>query len=286
MIRLVILCTATMLVAIGLGACSPLRAIDILTPTSTYQLTPGEAYGGDPRQRLDVYLPSNAHTPAPVVVFFYGGGWDTGARSQYRFVGEALAEKGIVTVIADYRLSPAYKYPVFVQDSAAAVAWTKSHIAAFGGDPQQIFVMGHSAGAYNAAMVALDPRWLKEVGLTPAAIKGWIGLAGPYDFLPIVDEDVKIAFDFPGTPPDSQPIAHATKLSPPALLMAGSADDVVDHQRSTVHLARLLQEQGVTVELEIVQGVGHAMMVGAFAKLLRGRAPVLDRVSSFVKREP
>ena len=118
-----------------------------------------------------------------MVVFFYGGSWNSGSRDDYGFVGEALASRGIVVVIADYRLYPQVRYPAFLQDNAHAVAWTYQHIAEHGGDPHQLYVMGHSSGAYNASMLALDPRWLKAVNLSPTMLKGWIGLAGPYDFL-------------------------------------------------------------------------------------------------------
>ncbi len=267
----------------GLAACSPLRAINVLTPGDTYTLEEGVAYGALPRQRLDVYTPLQMRGPAPVVVFFYGGSWTGGSRADYKFVGEALAARGIVAVIADYRLSPEVVYPAFVQDSAAAVAWAVRSIAARGGDPARLFVMGHSAGAYNAAMVALDPRWLEEQGLTQAALHGWIGLAGPYDFIPIENPDIKPAFLYPDTPVESQPINRVTGSSPPALLLAGSADTVVDPRRNTLQLAERLRSKGVQVEVDIFEGISHPMMIGAIWKPLRSRAPVLERVVDFVK---
>ncbi|MDE2608299.1 MAG: alpha/beta hydrolase, partial [Burkholderiales bacterium] len=118
-----------------LAACSPLRTIDRLTPDNTYHLSAGIAYGPLARQKLDIYAPLGATRPTPVVVFFYGGNWDSGARGEYRFVGEALAARGITAVIADYRLYPQVVYPAFVEDSARAVAWTLAHIGSYGGDP-------------------------------------------------------------------------------------------------------------------------------------------------------
>lgn len=268
---------------VGLAACAPLRTINVLTPGDTYTLHENVAYGVLLRQRLDVYKPLQPHSPAPVVVFFYGGSWTGGTRADYKFVGEALAARGIVTVIADYRLSPEVTYPAFLQDSAAAVAWAVRNIAAQGGDPARLFVMGHSAGGYNAAMVALDARWLKEQGLTQAALHGWIGLAGPYDFIPIENPDIKPAFLYPNTPPDSQPINHVTALSPPALLLAGSDDTVVDPTRNTLQLAERLRSVGVPVEAEVFEGISHPMMIGVVWKPLRGKAPVLERVVDFVQ---
>jgi acetyl esterase/lipase len=125
-----------------------------------------------------------------------------------------------------------------VKDSAQAVAWTLRSLRELGGDPQRVFVMGHSAGAYNASMVALDPRWLREAGASPDALRGWIGLAGPYDFLPIENEDVKPVFFAPDSPPDSQPVRHVQAGAPPALLIASHKDKLVSAERNTAGLAK------------------------------------------------
>jgi acetyl esterase/lipase len=143
--------------------------------------------------------------------------------------------------------------------------------------------MGHSAGAYNAAMLALDARWLRAEGMAPSQLAGWTGLAGPYDFLPIVDPQSRVAFEWPATPADSQPLAHASRASPPALLLAAAEDRTVNPQRNTVALARRLRDSGVRVQSELFDGVGHATLAGSMASVLRGRAPVLERVAAFVK---
>ena len=265
-----------------LTACSGVDLLNATVSTDSYRLTQGLAYGRLERQLLDVYQPRAEVARPPLVVFFYGGSWSSGERANYRFVGEALASRGIVAVLADYRLSPAFRYPAFVQDSAQAVRWALAHAADYGADPARVFVMGHSAGAYNAAMVALDARWLAAEGLQPARLAGWIGLAGPYDFLPIGDRQTRVAFDWPATPADSQPMVHASAASPPALLLAPTQDSVVNTQRSTVALARKLRESGVRVESELFDNVGHVTLLAALASVLRGRAPVLDRVAAFV----
>lgn len=268
-----------------LTACSAVDLLNATVPTDTYARTTGVAYGNEPRQLLDVYRPQNPSGAgaAPMVVFFYGGSWSEGERGDYRFVGEALASRGIVTVIADYRLSPAFRYPVFLQDSARALAWAFAHARAQGADPSKVFVMGHSAGAYNAAMLALDARWLAAEGLSTSRLAGWIGLAGPYDFLPIIDKKTQVAFHWPNTPPDSQPLAHASSASPPALLLAARKDKLVSAQRNTVAMAERLRASGVRVESALYDGVGHVTLVASMASLLRGRAPVLDRVVGFVQ---
>jgi acetyl esterase/lipase len=265
-----------------LTACSAVDVLNATVATNTYVRTEGLSYGANPRQKVDVYQPAKAVVNPPMVVFFYGGSWSSGDRADYRFVGEALASEGIVTVVADYRLSPEVRYPVFLEDSAAAVRWAFDHAAQYGVSPSHIFIMGHSAGAYNAAMLALDKRWLGAVGLSPARLAGWIGLAGPYDFLPIVDRKTQVAFNWPSTPKDSQPLAHASAASPPALLLAPVNDTVVDPVRSTVTLAQRLRSMGVPVEYELFEGVSHVTLVASMAAVLRGRAPVLERVTAFI----
>jgi acetyl esterase/lipase len=273
-----------------LQACSPLALINATVATGTHRLLGDQAYGPDPRQRLDVYLPQPAVAQAPMVLFFYGGTWSSGRRQDYRFVGEALASRGIVALVADYRLSPQVRYPAFLQDSALALRWAWDRAERLGASPSRVFVMGHSAGAYNAAMLALDPRWLAEVDLAPERLAGWVGLAGPYDFLPIEVPEARVAFSWPDTPQDSQPLFHARRAQPPrtpsALLLAARKDTLVDPVRNSQGLAQALRQQGVPATLELLDRVSHITLIGSFAAPLRGLAPALDRVSVFVSRQP
>jgi acetyl esterase/lipase len=264
------------------AACSPLNAINALTPSSSYVKSADISYGADPRQKLDIYAPRDVAVGAPVVVFFYGGNWRMGDRADYAFVGEALASRGILAVIADYRLYPEASYPGFLEDSAAAVAWTARKVRSYGGNPERLFIMGHSAGAYNAAMVALDGRWLAAQGMQPSVLRGWIGLAGPYDFLPIENPDVKPVFHFPDTPPSSQPINHVGAGAPPALLIASNKDSLVNPVRNTGRLASRLREAGVEVDTRYYDRTSHATLVATLSRPLRSLAPVLDDVERFV----
>ena len=245
----------------------------------------GIAYGPDPRQRLDVYRPVAGDRPPtpPIVVFFYGGSWSKGERADYRFVGEALASAGAIVVIPDYRLSPGVRYPEFVKDSAAAVKWAFDHAGDLGGSPDNVVVMGHSAGGYNAAMVALDRRWLDGAGLAPQRkLAGWIGLAGPYDFLPIGNRETQVAFRWPDTLPDTQPILHITPSAPRTLLLAAITDSLVNPQRSTVGLGEKLRAAGVPVRVELYARVNHVTLLAAMAQPLRWLAPVRSEVLTFL----
>ena len=284
-VKCVLLILATLVVLGTVAACSPLQTINALTPSSTYVRTDDLSFGSDVREQLDIYAPTGVQGLAPVVVFFYGGSWNMGSRKDYKFAGEALASRGILTVVADYRLYPQVRYPAFLEDSAAAVAWTAREVQKYGGDPKKIFVMGHSAGGYNAAMVALDARWLGKSGLSPNLLRGWIGLAGPYDFIPIKDENVRPVFFFPNTPPESQPINQVTSSAPPALLLASSKDSLVDPMRNTGGLAAKLRAAGVPVQETYFDHTSHTSLLGSLARPLRGLAPTLDLIERFVKSD-
>ena len=274
------------LLLLVLSACSPVKLLNALTPDSTFDKTAGIAYGDDPRQKLDVYVPRHALPDAPVVVFFYGGSWNSGAREDYNFVGEALASRGIVAVVADYRLYPQVRYPLFLQDAARAVAWTKAHIREFSGNPQRLYLMGHSSGGYNAAMLALDGDLLAAAGMSPKDLRGWIGLAGPYDFLPIENPAVRPVFFWPNSPPQSQPINHVSRDAPPALLIAASRDELVNPTRNTGGLAHKLRAAGVPVQDFYYSRPNHITLVATLSRPLRGLAPVLDQVVGFIKHTP
>lgn len=271
--------------AAGLAACSPLTAINALSSGGASQVTRGLAYGPLPRQKLDVYAPKTRTGPVPVVVFFYGGNWTTGERADYAFVGHALAARGYLAVIADYRLYPDVHYPEILQDAARAVAWAAMESRRHGGDPTRLFVMGHSAGAYNAAMLALDASLLARHGMRPHDLRGWIGLAGPYDFLPIENTTTRPVFFYPDTPAASQPIYHVTAEAPPALLIAPlpGKDKLVNPQRNTGGLASALRALHRPVTETYFDHVGHATLVATLAGPLRRLAPTLDAVSAFIE---
>lgn len=212
---------------------------------------------------LDVYRAATGGN-APVVVFFYGGSWQSGRRQDYRFVAAALARRGIVAVVPDYRKSPRHPFPAFMHDAAAAVAWTHANAHRYGGDPGRIFVMGHSAGAQIAALLATDDRYLRAVAMSPRDLAGAIGLAGPYDFLPITDPDIKHVFGPETDWPQSQPVNFVDGDEPPFLLIHGASDDKVRPANSE-HLAAKLRARHEPVTLEIVPGTGHVGLINGFA---------------------
>jgi acetyl esterase/lipase len=272
------LAIGTLLLAAG---CTPLSLFDTLVPKDRggIRAAEGVAYGPDARQRLDVYVPrgpTGGHRP--VVVFFYGGSWNSGDRAGYAFVGRALAARGFVVVIPDYRLVPQVRYPAFVEDGAAAVRWAEAHAATYGGASDRLVVMGHSAGAYIAAMLAVDERWL---GRARANVKGLVGLAGPYDFAPFDVDASRAAFGYWPRPAETQPISWAGAGDPPALLAYGMEDRTV-RPRNSEALATRLRAGGVRVELCAYPRLGHVGLLLALARPFRRRAPLLDDVARFV----
>jgi len=273
-------------VAVLLGslaaACSPLTAFDRLVPKDRGGtiVARGLAYGPGPRQRLDVYAPrGGCGQPRPVVIFFYGGSWNSGTRAGYTFVGRALAAQGFVTVVPDYRLVPDVRYPAFVEDGAAAVRWATAHARDYCGHGGSVVLMGHSAGAYIAAMLAVDPRWL---GKDRAVVKGFVGLAGPYDFAPFDVDASRAAFGQASDPAETQPVTWAGVGDPPALLLYGT-DDTVVRPRNSEALAARLQAGGVAVEQRGYRKLGHVGILLALARPFRHRAPVLEDAAAFIR---
>src|SRR5665213_2089002 len=231
-----------------LAGCSNLRVLNAVEPRFDVSVTRDIAYEGGPRGRLDVYRPKRARGPAPVVIFLYGGSWQTGGKPEYAFVGDALATEGFLAVIPDYRLYPEVSWPTFLQDNARAVRWAREHAGEFGGDPDDLFLLGHSAGAYNAVMLALDGRWLAAVGMDPRRdLRGVIGLAGPYDFLPLRSEALKCIFGPPRGRPTTQPINHVEGRNPHLLLATDTADRLVEPGNTTRLAAKILAARRVVL---------------------------------------
>ena len=238
-------------------------------------------YGPEPRQTLDAYQPRGGER-MPVVVFFYGGSWQSGSKAAYRFVGHALARRGYITIIPDYRVYPDVRFPDFLRDGAAAVAWAWANAARFGGDADLLFLAGHSAGAYIAAMLALDDQWLSAKGLQPRAdLAGFVGLAGPYDFLPIRDATLKTIFGGPNRA-QTQPTNFVRGGEAPVLLLTGVRDHAVS-PRNSARLAQELVAAGSKARVISYRRVRHLTIIGAFAPPLRFLAPVLDDVDAFIR---
>lgn len=268
-----------------LSACSPLRAFNAIVPQdrSVSLAERGSTYGVHPRQRIDLYRP-RAHNVGdaglPILIFLYGGSWQEGERQGYAFAARGFADAGFLVAVPDYRLVPEVRFPVFLEDSAAAVRWVRANAARLGGDPERIVLVGHSAGAYNAAMLALDERWL---GADRQAVRGFVGVAGPYDFLPLDSSVTMTAFGQERDLEATQPVTFASAGDPPTLLLHGSLDTTV-YPRQSERLVALLRAAGVEAQVKLYPKVGHIGIVTALARPFRGRAPVLEDVVAFARK--
>lgn len=262
-----------------LSACSPLMLLDATVPSGGVRVTRDIPYGDGPRRTLDVYQPAQPGQHRPLVVFFYGGSWKSGSKGEYRFVGTALAKRGMVVVIPDYRLYPQTAFPGFLGDAAAAVAWAAAHAGNYDADPRP-FLIGHSAGAYIAVMLALNPVYLDAAGLSRSQLAGTVGIAGPYDFHPRDFPDIAPIFAA-ASEASTQPISFADGANKPLLLLAGEADQQVRPYNSRA-LAVRIAAHGGPVATRFYPRVGHIGILVAFTPLFRGKAPVLAEISRFI----
>lgn len=261
---------------------NPAFLVNAVAPRSGIVVRQSLPYGEGARRTLDVYAPEDARD-APVVVFFYGGSWQKGSKAYYRFVAAELASRGFLAIVPDYRVYPDARFPGFLEDGARAVAWARRHAGEFGGSADRLFLMGHSAGAHIAAMLAFDARWLEAAGLDPRRdVAGVIGLAGPYDFLPIKDPVIKTIFAVDDQI-RTQPITFVSGGEPPAFLAVAESDTIVRPGNSE-RLAARLREKGSEAILVSYARPGHLTLIGAYSPLLRFLAPVADDTAAFVQR--
>jgi acetyl esterase/lipase len=264
-------------------ACSPLTAFNTLTPKDPARLVAHDvAYAPGDRHTLDVYVPRFPAKNAPVMVFFYGGGWDSGRKQDYTFAAKAFAAKGFITVLPDYRLYPEAQFPDFLNDGAQAIRWVRDNVAQYGGDPNRIAVSGHSAGAYNAIMLALDPKYLKDAGVDPMIIKAAVGLSGPYDFLPLDTSYTRQSFGEAADLAATQPVNHARANAPPIFLAYGLSDTLVGRQNSD-HLERALKAVGAPVEVKLYPKLDHPGTVLALSVPFRRRSTLLADMTHWLK---
>lgn len=271
---------------IGLGATvsnqyfvrdNPKSMFSVLVADGNVNIERGIAYGDHSRHQLDIYTPRSRPSDA-VILFLYGGGWDSGERSTYGFAGAALAARGFTVVIADYRLYPEVEFPAFVEDGAKAYAYTTRHVS--NGLP--VFVMGHSAGAHTAAMIALDERYLNAQGAGLPRPAGFIGLAGPYSFDPTTWPTTKHIFTKVKKADTARPVTFVNKYAPPALLLHGLDDDTV--KLWNLRAMKVAYESaGVAVSAHELEYTGHIGIVLSLARPFRWKQSVLDEVSGFIE---
>ncbi len=266
---------------LALSACSPLTILNATINEDGFTVRSGIRYGPDVRHALDVYVPKQRSGPLPVVVFFYGGNWRGGERADYLFAADALTSRGYVAIVPDYRLFPDVRFPAFVEDGAKAVRWVLDNVADFGGDPDRLYLMGHSAGAHIAAMLTFDERYLAAVGVPENRIRGTIALAGPYAFTPSRTASVAPIFAHLADENAARPIVFVDGDEAPMLLLHGEDDDTV-FVFNTRDLSKAVRDAGGRARHIIYPDVGHLGILFALARPFRDIAPVLRDAAAFI----
>lgn len=247
------------------------------TPNNGYSQVQTLSYGPHSRQTLDIYTPAEPQRREPVVVFFYGGGWEGGSKEDYKFVAQAFTDEGYTTAIPDYRIYPDVTFPAFVEDAAAAVAKVRRHFP-----DRPLMLVGHSSGAHQAAMLVTDTNYLQEVGVRRSAIKAWVGLSGPYDFLPLTSDKLRKIFSGAEQLEATQPVNFVDSQVPPTLLVQG-IDDKRVIPRNSRRFTAALEQHDVPVTTIYYQGVGHIGTIAAFAPLLESWSNALDDTLAFLE---
>ena len=250
------------------GTNGALGTLNVIASTAGLDVTTDQRYGPDVRNVMDVYRPegSKQNATAPMLLFIHGGSWTNGSKNDYRFVGESFARAGYVTAVMNYRLAPVHRYPAYIQDAAQALKYLREHAAELGGNPGALYVMGHSAGAFNAVEMVDNARWLTEVGVPISAVKAVVGVAGPYsyDYRPLSSAN---AFPEGSNPADIMPSYHVRKDAPPHLLLVAGDDQVVEPPNS-LKMEAALQAAGVPVTRTVLPRLDHYTIVGSLARSL------------------
>ncbi len=271
---------AAVLLGLTLAACSPQNTLNAVTSTRGLNVTQNVRYGPAPRNVMDVYAPQNVQN-APVVLFIHGGSWQGGDKEGHKFVGVSLARAGYVTGVMNYRLAPEHRYPDYVQDAAAALKVLRDRAASDGGNPDNLFVIGHSAGGFNAVEVVDNARWLREAGVPIGAVRGVIGVAGPYSY-DFRQFPSKVAFPPDGNPDNIMPDRHVRPDAPPNLLLVAANDQTVDPYNA-VNMEAALKEAGVPVTRTVLPGLNHITVIAAMAQPLTFLGDTRQQVIDFIE---
>lgn len=226
---------------------------------------PDLAHGSDPAQRLDLYAPAHACPAAlPSLLFVHGGAFATGYKEWMGFMAPAICATPALFISVEYRVAPGHAYPAAVRDVAAAVHWAWRNVGRYGGDPDRLFLGGHSAGAHLASLAALDRRWLGEWGLPGDVVKGVLPISGLYDLTCDPDQPfgaAALAIRRRFIPNDADveaasPVSHAHPQAPPFYIAAGE-HDLGNLAAEAVDMRQRLQAAGVPVALDLLAGHDH-----------------------------
>lgn len=268
------------LLALAAAGCSSRELAELVLVGNHFTEVRDIPFAGPDGPRLDVYSPEGLDAPAPVAIFFYGGRWQSGSKATYRLLADALTRRGIVTVVPDYTLYPEATFPRWVEEGAKAVAWARTNAAAHGGDPDRIFLVGHSAGAHTAVLLTVDERYLRDEGVDPEAIRGTVSISGPVATR-WTDADVQALMGPQSGWPKSYPESYIDEREGPFLFLHGGGDETL-RPRNSMTLARLVRQRGGCARGIVYPGVGHIEIIVALMAPWLRRAPVRDDLVEFI----
>jgi acetyl esterase/lipase len=238
------------------------------------------AYGENPRQRYNLFAPEQGNN-FPLLIFVQGGAWQFADKEGYDFVGHAFASKGYLTAVIDYRLVPEVQYPAFVDDTAKAVAHMRAEAGKHGGDPTRVYLVGHSAGAYNIIQAMLNPAFAAEMENVKAAA----AMAGPYKFVPLTDARAIKAFSNFSPVEETQPEKFLRPDQPPILLVHG-VDDTEVLPASSEYFYNEIKKVTNRVELHIYSSTNHVSILGDLSRPFRYRSNAFPDIIAFFAKHP
>ena len=260
-----------------LVACSGVRVLNAITPSGSYKLAKDISYTQGARQALDIYQPNEPRANAPIIVFIHGGSWDSGSKNIYKFIGESFASEGYTTVIPNYRLYPEVRYPEFINDTAAAIAFTAKRY-----ENSPLIIISHSAGAYNAVMVSVAPKYLKSQGVDVCqTIAGTVGMAGPYGALKLKKEPYITIFPDRHVGKDA-PLHLINGPTPPLFLPIGDKDTTVSDLQGR-ELAKKIEARGGKAEFKLYPGLNHTDMAKVLSKYFDEDTTLKTDILRFIK---
>jgi len=207
----------------------------------SYLSPPYESNYAEEQCKLDVFYPEGVDD-FPTIVWFHGGGLRNGQRQSGEIVAERFVPEGIAVVTVSYRFSPEVEHPVYIEDAAAAIAWTFKNISKYGGDPDKILLSGHSAGGYLTLMTGMDPRYLANHDISNMSLAGLMPISGQT----ITHSTIRGECEIPeGTQfiDEYAPLYYANQVGPPCLSICGS-DDLPLRCAENIYLVEVQKEAG------------------------------------------
>lgn len=271
------------LAALFLSACDGLAvyAVNLPVKFEENQVSKNISYGRRAYQSADIYRSEICKKDCPVIVFFYGGGWVSGEKETYPFLARAFTDQGYVVVIPDYAKYPDVKFPEFIKDGAKALSFVEKNIAAYNGDPNNIIIAGHSAGAHLGAMLTYNPLYLQDEKFDHSRIKAFFGFSGPYAFTPEEEPYIDI-FGPPEKYPEMKVTNFVSENPIPAYLFNGVEDNVVP-TKSMCKLAVSIHANNGSAVTKRYEDTDHIDMISAFSYTF-GREDIRKDVFQLLKK--